>query len=330
MVGHLGAELLKAALCTALLLFPILVAWLPRYKTLPARARFALLTLLLTLATAAYILHLKGDLHLWTMPWLVHVIGSEGIFQFNWDMLGARPVTIPIWLQAVISIIVIESLALFCLEVSALRSRQPEQDEERLISYLLGPYTLAHICLLLPRGATVFIYDRYLLGLLPVTIVLILTLLQRSGLRITRAAYAVLATFAVYGVLATHDLFALNRARVAAVEEVRASGVSAGMIQAGFEYDGWTEVSLAGHINEKRIEAPAGAYVHDSRYLERRQPCRLGFDEYTPALNRAYLVTLAQTPCGVQSAFAAVEFRGWLPPFRRWVYIREVPQLPAR
>jgi hypothetical protein len=140
----------------------------------------------------------------------------------------------------------------------------------------------------------------------------------------------VLAVFAAYGVLATHDLFALNRARVAAVQEVRASGVPVNMIQAGFEFDGWTELQLAGHINEERIETPPDAYVKDTRYLQRPQPCRLGFDEYSPALNRAYLVVLADAPCGVQSAFDSIQYRGWLPPFRRWVYIRKVPQLPAR
>ena len=107
MLGHLGAELLKALLCMCLLVLPVLIAWLPRYRTLTRTTQLALSAFLLLLAAAAYGLHLKRDLHLFTMPWLVHVLGSEGIFQFNWDMIGSRPVTIPVWLQAGISIVVI-------------------------------------------------------------------------------------------------------------------------------------------------------------------------------------------------------------------------------
>ena len=196
--------------------------------------------------------------------------------------------------------------------------------------WLLGPYTVAYVALLIPRGLYVFVYDRYLLCLLPVAIVVILSIMQDAGLRLPGISYAALAVFGLYGVFATHDLFALNRARIAAVEEVRASGAPLNMVQAGFEFDGWTELELAGHVNEKRIETPADAYVNDSRYLQRPHPCKLGFDVYSPALNRAYLVVLADAPCGVQSAFNSVEYRAWLPPFRRWVYIRKVPQLPAR
>jgi hypothetical protein len=334
MVGHLAAELLKALLCTCLLVFPVLVAWLPRYRTLPRRTRIALAALILALVAAAYILHVKRDLHFWTMPWLVHVIGSEGIFQYNWDMIGSRPVTIPVWLQAVISIAIVGVTAVFATAARRQRARRPPGTEERSRSchfkWLLGPFAAAYIALLIPRGLYVFIYDRYLLGLLPLVILGILRLMRQSELRLPAISYAALALFGTYGVLATHDLFALNRARMAAVQEVRASGVPPNIVQAGFEFDGWTELDLAGHVNEKRIETPPGAYVNDTRYLQRPQPCRLGFDEYTPALNRAYLVVLADAPCGVQSAFNSIGYRGWLPPFRRWVYIRKVPQLPAR
>jgi hypothetical protein len=332
MVAHLGAELLKALLCTCLLLLPVLLAWLPRYRTLPARMRLALPILVLALAATAYALHLKRDLHFWTMPWLVHVIGSEGIFQFNWDMIGSRPVTITVWLQAAISIAVIAVTAVFTISVcrEPVRWTPLESNRSNQLRWLVGPFAVAYISLLISRGLYIFIYDRYLLGLLPLAVLGVLRLMQQSGLRLPSISYAALALFGIYGVLATHDLFALNRARIAAVQEVRASGIPADMVQAGFEFDGWTELELAGHVNEKRIETPPDAYVNDTRYLLRPQPCRLGYDEYTPALNRAYLVALADAPCGVQSAFNSVEYRAWLPPFRRSVYIRKVPQLPAR
>jgi hypothetical protein len=327
MVAHLGAELLKAVLCTALLLLPLLAAWLPRYTTLPRNARLFIPALIAALAAAAYVLHRQHNLHFWTMPWLIHVLGSEGIFQFNWDMPGWRPVTVPVWLQAVISIGVIGTAAIFLCAVPYRRASASLPYEGR---WLLLPYTLAYVCLLIPRGLYSFLYDRYLLGVLPVLLICILAVTQIAQVRVSLLSYTVLAAFAAYGVLATHDLFALNRARIAAVHEVLASGISPNLVQAGFEYDGWTEIALVGHFNDKRIQNPYNAYIDDARYLARPQECRLGFDEYTPALNRRYLVVLPNVSCGVQSAFRPVLYRGWLPPFDRWVYIREVPQLPAR
>jgi len=333
MVAHLLVELLKAVLCTCLLVFPILTAWLPRYKTLPRKARIAIPTLLAVLAGFAFALHVKRDLHAWTMPWLIHLLGSEGIFQSNWEMIGSRPVTIPVWLQAVISLAVIGTAATFVIAVYSRDERSFLTDKAGRISHigpLTGPFVAAYLCLLLPRALYVFLYDRYLLGLLPFIIVVLAALLQQSNLRPTGIANMALVLFGLYGVLATHDLFALNRARIAAVQEVRTSGVSPKLIQAGFEFDGWTEIQVAGHVNEKRVETPADAYVQDLRYLQRPEPCRLGFDEDVRALNRAYLVVLADASCGVQSGFPAVEYRGWLPPYRRWVYIRKVPQIPQR
>jgi hypothetical protein len=334
MVVHVGAELLRALLCTCLLVFPLLIAWLPRYKTFPQRIRVTLAALILALAAAAYILHLKRDLHFVTMPWLIHVIGSEGIFQSNWEMVGSRPVTIPIWLQAMISLAIVGVAMVFAVAIgrqrNERRSRGDRQNGAYQMRWLLWPFAIAYVCLLIPRGLYSFIYDRYLLGLLPLVILEVMGLMQRSELRPPRIGYATLALCGVFGVFATHDLFALNRARIAAVQEVRASGVPMDLVQAGFEFDGWTQIQLAGHVNEKLIETPSDAYVNDTRYLQRPEQCRLGFDKYSPALNRAYLVVLADAPCGVQSAFHPVEYRGWLPPYRRWVYIRKVPQLPAK
>jgi hypothetical protein len=333
MAAHLGAELLKALLCTCLLVFPLLIAWLPRYKTFPQQIRVTLAAFILALAAAAYILHLKRDLHFVTMPWLIHVIGSEGIFQSNWEMVGSRPVTIPIWLQAIISIAIVAVSMVFAVAVCRQRNRRSSREERNCayqMRWLLWPFGIAYVCLLIPRGLYTFIYDRYLLGLLPLVILEVTRLMQRSELRPSPIGYAALTLFGLFGVFGTHDLYALNRARIAAVQEVRASGIPIDRVQAGFEFDGWTQIELAGHVNEELIETPSGAYVTDTGYLQRPAQCRLGFDKYSPALNRAYLVVLADAPCGVQSAFHPVEYRGWLPPYCRWVYIRKVPQLPAK
>jgi hypothetical protein len=336
MVGHLGAELLKALLCMLLLVFPVLVAWMPRFRTLPPGSRAAIATLLLCLAAGAYSLHLHTELHFWTMPWLIHLIGSEGIFEYNWDMMGKRAITIPVWLQAAISLIVIitGSILFASHRTQDIRPRFVARERHisswNCIGWLCGPFTVAYAGLLLSRGVYVFIYDRYLLGLMPIALLCLLKLMEDSTFRdVPVISYAALLLFGLYGVLSTHDLFALNRARITAVEKVHAAGVPRNLIQAGFEFDGWTEISEVGHVNEPRIEFPQSAYLDDKRYLSRPFPCRMGFDQYTPALNRKYLVVLPDAVCGVQSGFSAVTYRAWLPPFHRSIYISEVAQLPA-
>jgi len=334
MMAHLGAELLKALLCTCLLVFPLLIAWLPRYKAFPQRIRLTLAAFIAALAAGAYCLHLKRDLHLWTMPWLIHVIGSEGIFRYSWEMIGSRPVAIPVSLQAVFSLAIIAAAMVFAVAIGRQRNRGQSDADPRSGAYqmrgLLWPFGIGYVGLLISRGLYTFIYDRYLLGLLPLAILGMIRLMQRSGLRPPLVGWAVLTLFGLFGVFATHDLYALNRARIAAVQEVRASGVPIDMVQAGIEFDGWTQIQLAGHVNNNGIDMPADAFVNDTRYLQRPQPCRFGFDRYLPALNRAYVVVLADATCGVQSVFPPVEYQGWLPPYRRWVYIRKVPQLPAK
>jgi hypothetical protein len=280
-------------------------------------------------------LHLRTELHFWTMPWLVHVIGSEGVFEYNWDMMGKRAITIPVWLQATISLIIIAAGSIFLADLRQRRPNPKFPEGEISVSswgctgWLLGPFAVAYVGLLLSRGLYVFIYDRYLLGLMPLALLCLLKVMENSASReLPVLSYAALVVFALYGVLSTHDLFALNRARITAVEEVQSAGVPRNFIQAGFEFDGWTQISETGYVNEQRMERPASAYRDDRRYLSRPFPCRMGFDQYVPALNRKYLVVLAGAVCGVQSGFSAVTYEAWLPPFHRSVYINEVAQLP--
>jgi len=337
MVGHLGAELLKALLCMLLLVFPVLVAWTPRFRTLPPRSRAAIAALLLALTVGAYWLHLHTELHFWTMPWLVHILGSEGIFEYSWDMMGRRAVTIPVWCQAAISLMVTfaGSVCFVSLRTQDIRpqltAREGSIKSWNFIAGLCGPFTVAYVGLLLPRGTYLFIYDRYLLVLMPIALLCLLKLLEDSTYGdVPVISNAALLVLGVYGVFSTHDLFALNRARITAVEKVHSAGITRNSIQAGFEFDGWTEISEVGHINESRIEFPQSAYIDDKRYLYRPFPCRMGFDQYTPALNRKYLVVLPGAACGVQSNFSPTTYRAWLPPFHRSIYINEVTQLPAQ
>jgi hypothetical protein len=105
---------------------------------------------------------------------------------------------------------------------------------------------------------------------------------------------------------------------------VRNAGVPKNAVQAGFEYDGWTEIDEVHYINEPKI-FPAHAFHPNPPDPRRPLDCRLGFDKYTPALHPHYIVVLSPMWCLQQSSFTPVTYEAWMPPFTRQVYVQKVP-----
>jgi hypothetical protein len=243
-------------------------------------------------------------------------------------MLGSRVTTISMPVRVVLSLAVLGA-ALFLLEhllTRPWRTTKPAGPSLQQAFCLLGPFTLSYVAFLMPRGMYSFIYDRYLLGLMPGAIAILLLLHQRwVAPRLPAVSTVVLAIFSFYTIGATHDWFSLNRARVAAVEEIRATGVSTQSIQGGFDYDGWTQIEAAGHINDQRIRNPPNAYHLDLKVQRLPEKCRLSFAEYTPAIEPQYFVVFEPMPCLASSRFEAVTYHTWLPPFQRLIYIQKSP-----
>jgi hypothetical protein len=327
--------LFKTLLCFLLIALPILLAWLVAARKLGRNAQLRLGAIVVALAVVAWILKIYGWLEEWLMPWLFHVLNSEAISKTSWDMLGVRPVALPISARIIISVLVIVSGAALIEWFIASREQKPRHVAScegnacswKTLAVLYMPYTLAYVVLMLPRGLRFYIFDRYLLGILPIAIIYLLKLYEeRVGRSLPALSYVTLAAFALYGVAATHDLFALNRARIASVNEVRASGVQKNAVQAGFEYDGWTEIDEAGYVNESKIAYPANAFHMNLQDLRRPGSCRLGFDPYTPELHPHYIVVLSPIWCLQTTQFMPVEYRAWLPPFVRRLYIQGVPK----
>jgi hypothetical protein len=336
MAGHLGAELLKAFLCLLLLLFPLLTAWMPRFRTLRPPSQAAIAALILALAVGAYSLHTRGTLEHRVMPWLGHVIGTESMFPSTGEMLGVRPVTLNLFVRTVLSLIVVAAAAICLLDTLSTRAHASECDPapesvtwQRTV-LLLAPFTLCYVALLIPRALYSFLYDRYLLGVMPTALALLLLLYQRKFRKsLPFWTYAVLGIFSIYAVAATHDWFSLNRARVAAVNEVHASDVPFTRIQGGFDFDGWTQIESARSINYDQISNPAGVYRPYLPDKDLAPACRLNFAQFTPAVRPAYFVVFRPMPCLAQSTFEPVVYRTWLPPFRRAIYVQQRPSSPV-
>ena len=108
--------------------------------------------------------------------------------------------------------------------------------------------SVIYLVLVVLRERDFDIFDRYLLPILPwAATVMFLWLASddRSRLLLKRAmpiAWAALGVLALYSVISTQDLWALARARVSATRRLEAIGVPQTAIDAGFEYNAWTEL----------------------------------------------------------------------------------------
>jgi hypothetical protein len=331
----MAVEVVKAFLCLSLLVLPILIAWIPGWGNLSHAARIRTTALFIVLLCAAVAFGHRGTLDHRIMPWLGHVIGTLSIVPNTGEMLGTRPVTLGLPWRVALSLLVILSVAMFLEQMvtKPWRTRpRPNQSSEQLRQavWILGPFAIGYAAFLLPRAIYFFIFDRYLLELLPVAITFLCLTYQRwVRERLPVWCTVMLVVSSLYAVTGTHDWFALNRARVAAIDEIEKTGVPANVIQGGYDYDGWTEIEVAGYINDPRIISPPQAYKPKPNLEPIGLPdaCRLDFAPYTPAVQPKYFVVFSLIPCLQRSPYAPVTYRNWLPPFRRTVFIQEAPSV---
>ena len=177
---------------------------------------------------------------------------------------------------------------------------------------------------LLVRSVHAQIYDRYLIPFLPMTAIPLLYFYQEQiRPRIGRPGWAVVAMFGLYALAGTHDGFAALRARVAAADQLQKAGIPRTEIRAGWEYDGWTQIEAAGHVNYKQIENPASAF----RPVSCSAPGSVNtfFWDRTPAVQGHYFVLPARLPELEEAPTATVEYTLWLPPARGRVYTQQIP-----
>ena len=202
------------------------------------------------------------------------------------------------------------------------------------VAWLLGPFSLSYVLLLMPRGAFDLIQDRYMVGLVPSILIVILKLYEeRVGPKLPAVSVIMLVLFALYAVAGTHDFYAESRAQVRAIRMVETTGVPRKQIQAGFPSDGWIQIENGGHINEPRIKLPADAYNPKS-FSKIPDGCRDGFTNFAPVIDPKYFILFPwlKNPsfpppswCFVHADFPPVHYTSWLPPFQETIYVNKLP-----
>lgn len=307
-------QMLGAALCLMLAVFPILAAWLPQMRRLN---RAALLRIAgITLAWG--LIQWKAG---WTMPWLPHLIFQEfpAVRKDIW--LKLAPLILPTWGRGAISLTVVVATLVLIEQLRTelrprVRTKVAPWDSD--ILWLLGPFSLSYFVLLMPRAYYVVVFDRYMLTMMPVAIICLLRLYQeRIAATLPAISVIVLVIFGLLATASMHDWFAWYRARLVAIDEIRASGVPRTEIQGGAEYDGWTQIEDRGSID--------GSLIFKDDWRAEFPECKFHFAPYTPAIHPKFTIVFPQKRCLAPSIYPPVTYRTWLPPYKSTIYVQEIP-----
>jgi 4-amino-4-deoxy-L-arabinose transferase-like glycosyltransferase len=183
-------------------------------------------------------------------------------------------------------------------------------------------FGVVYFVLLVIRGAEVDLFDRYLIPMIPWVATGLLLWFEAENpeaemmrRRAMPFAWAMLAVLAGYAILSTQDYWSLARARVAATKRLEAAGISRTAIDAGFEYNGWTQLLATGQMNDRWVKNPPGAYRPE-----------FGI---TPNVVPVYRLEYQPTAESAPSEFGSVPYSSLLPPFHKHVSIdRVVIQTP--
>ncbi len=300
------------------LLLPIVLIFLPQLRRSRPRT-LALFAIVLCgyMFVALYPSHLRGGFPLEPTAQDHFGLNQHGAFDFT-CLPGDQPVFLN---RAVWAIFTFASIGgLLAVVISLLQSHNSTPLEQpstgvtwNQLRILLGPFTLVYILLLVPRAATVEIFERYTLALLVVALVCLVRFYQeRIHPRLPIVMALVIALMAALGIAVTHNTFALYRARIALAAELNADGVPSTSVNNGWEYNFGIELQHAGYINDSRIVRPANAYV--AVPPPPPGPCTMFFFEKTPDIHPLYSVSFEPDTCYGPAPFAPVHYSRW--PYR--------------
>lgn len=299
------------------LVLPLIAVFTPRIFTSRPRIRFVLLALLVTYVVIA--LPSRNDYtdRLYLEP-TAGYIGAIVNFYGVAATVPGTPVVVHTATSVVLTIICLGGLlGVVTVAIQAFGARSsprtaPHDLSWKQLAILLLPFSVAYLMFLAAAaGTTAVIFDRYAIGLLgPTVIVLVRLWQQQVQPNLPPATILLIIIMGAYGVIVTHNTFALDRARVDLADELHAHGVSFTAIDGGWDYNFDTELDNSNHINDPRIKFPAPVIPPPA------PPgiCPVFFGERTPHVQGLYRISFLSDSCYGRAPFAPVQYRPW--PFR--------------
>ncbi len=267
-------------------------------------------------------------------PWLQATVSPLGMWfgtvpipPGTVDIVTRVPPSPVIWGITVLVFVYLAVLLLLILQSGMRRRTVPTASEETSpVLEMLTVWSVFYILLLVFKWVVPFAFgnfDRYLLGVIPaLTIGTLRFVGQEPASRARRVGAAlggaVIVVGALLGIALTHDYFAQTRTLARVADRLVKAGLARTQILAGFEYDGWTQITTTGYYNDIRIYRFLDTY--------RVPPESLGFDtdygfwKYTPDIRPEVVLSVMPFPNLEPTGDAPEPFSCWLPPFTRHVY----------
>jgi len=248
----------------------------------------------------------------------------------------SAPVILPLTLRVVLTIAVLFALLCFLDFLRTRRLNLTDRSQSALpppISWrdllvLLVPFVLAYLALLISCGLQRDLFDRYLLLILLIGLIFLLRLFQDSVQpNLPRACYGLLLLYALYAVASEHDTFCSLRARVTAIDELRAAGIPDTAIDGGWEHNAMVQVERCGHINYPHIRMDSKAPLKQSSSLP--GSCEEPENNPIPILLPLFAVSFDPHFGGGLAPFPPIPYRIWLGPQTVTLYIVNIAKLAA-
>ncbi len=326
------AHLVQAALALCLLLVPVLAAFVPQVRLRVPQVRRWIVGASVAVGLFGHFCVATHRVGSWLAPFDGNYFSENGLV--NLVEIGTRPAELYPSVRVALTLLTLVCAIGTVGYVLAPGRERPEPESApsqrtprlRELLVLLGPFTLAYVVLMAHRALFERAYDRYLLVLLFVPLLLLGRLYQeRVRPRLPAFCIALAVAAGVYTVAANHDLFAMQRARLEATETLQRAGISRDRFFAGWEYDGWTQVDRYGFINTGWMNTPTGFTEQPPiPYTIKPTPCKYGWARFFPAIHPQFAVSFSPSSCDGPSSFAPVAYTTWLPPFRASMYIDRV------
>ena len=315
-LDHLAVQLLSLFLSCALLLLPVLIAFVQKVSLRRQRTAALLACgVLFWLGVAILAFRYPRIINDLLAPFRGDYVNPFGLVPM-FAIKGKPPLVLSIGFRVCITVVVLFILSFFfAFLFTSPRLSRPAQtlSESHLVSWshllvLLVPYAIAYCALLLPRGLHWVLLDRYLLFLFPIALIVLLRFYQdRVRLALPFPSSALVLLFAIYAVAGTHDAFSRYRAERAAIDELRSAGIPATSIDGGFEHNAMTEIERDGHILEFNV-----FHVAAENSRQRPNECKPFLGSLTPAIIPRYAISFNSEACEGLSGFSPVTYRNWL------------------
>jgi Dolichyl-phosphate-mannose-protein mannosyltransferase len=309
----------KLILTLTLFIFPAVVPFGAFRWQMPSR-RYLFYYMISSLCVlGGYALYWKAANNI-VFPWQDDLITQFGVLPSGIVLSGQRPAVLNHAIRGMITATVLGVLVWGTAAFLRLLAEGPGgivHQAGRLWQGILElPAALQISCIcaatyiaLMVIQARVVVFDRYLLPVIPLTLIGILApIRKRTGIALAPGNWILLAIFALYGVAITHDYYAELGARLAAYRRVEALGVPSRQISGGLELDGWTQVESANRVGHPLPESNKSNPVY-------------WFLRFTPDIDPHYYLASSEVPGLRADSLGAVVFQAWLPPFRREIRI---------